>query len=111
MVGVDIHPSQTVLVVYTDASMEGWGVHSKHHSAHGLWSKQEQNLHVNVLELKAVFLALKAFVKFLINILFQVATGNTTVVACINNREVPIHGSYMLYFGAYRHGVIRKASF
>jgi hypothetical protein len=36
MAGVDIHPSQTVLVVYTDASMEGLGVHCTQHSAHGL---------------------------------------------------------------------------
>jgi hypothetical protein len=51
-----------------------------------LWSEQEQSLHSNVLELKAVFLALKAFAKFLINNPVQVATDNTTVLAYINQQ-------------------------
>jgi hypothetical protein len=86
MGGVDIHPSQLVLVVYTDASLEWWGAHCTHHTPHGLWSEQEQSLHINILELQTVFLALKTFAKFIIIKPVQVATDNTTVVAYINQQ-------------------------
>ena len=45
----------------SDASNEGWGAHLEQNSTQGLWSPQEKGLHINVLELKAVFLALRHF--------------------------------------------------
>jgi len=86
MGGVPLHPPQPLMVVYTDASMEGWGAHCSYHIAQGSWSAQERNLHINVLELKAVFNALKAFVAYLTNKPVHVATDNTTVVAYINKQ-------------------------
>ena len=65
MEGVPLHPPQAMFVVYTDASMEGWGAHCTFHTAQGKWSAQERSLHINVLELKAVFKALQAFVAYL----------------------------------------------
>ena len=45
----------------SDASNEGWGSHLEQNSTQGLWSPQEKGLHINVLELKAVFLTLRHF--------------------------------------------------
>ena len=47
--------------MFTDASNVGWVAHLNQYSIKGLWSDLEKSLHTNVLELKAVFLALKHF--------------------------------------------------
>ena len=56
--------------------------------AQGLWSIQQSKLHINVLELKAVLLALKTFVPQLSlqQRIIQVASDNTTVCAYINKQ-------------------------
>ena len=59
--GQPLHPLQHALQLFTDASNEGWGAHLGDYTARGLWSKSEGNLHINLLELKAVLLALKQF--------------------------------------------------
>ena len=50
----------------------------------GSWSVPESKLHINYLELKAVFLALKEFQDLCVDKIVLVATDNTTVVAYIN---------------------------
>ena len=69
---------------FTDASNEGWGAHLDQRSTKGLWSDQEKRLHINVLELKAVSLALRNFKDQCQNQTVLVAMDNSTVVACIN---------------------------
>ena len=54
------------------------------HTARGVWSLPESKLHINYLELKAVFLALKEFQDFCTHKIVLVATDNTTVVSYIN---------------------------
>ena len=68
-------------------SNEGWGAHLEPSSTQGLWSPQEKGLHINVLELKAAFLALKRFKDQFQDQTMLVATDNSTVVAYINNKE------------------------
>ena len=63
---------------------EGWGAHLGEHTARGAWSVPESKLHINYLELKAVFLALKEFQDLCTTKIVLVATDNTTVVAYIN---------------------------
>ena len=63
---------------------EGWGAHLNERTARGTWSVPESKLHINHLELKAVFLALKEFQDLCSNNIVLVATDNTTVVAYIN---------------------------
>ena len=67
-----------------DASKEGWGAHLNEHTARGTWSLPESNLHINYLELKAVFLALKEFQSLCSSNIVLIATDNTTVVSYIN---------------------------
>ena len=58
--GQPLHPLQHAFQVFTDASNEGWGAYLGKATARGVWSKPEGKLHINFLELKAVFLALKS---------------------------------------------------
>ena len=60
------------------------GAHLNEGTARGTWSLPESKLHINHLELKAVFLALKEFQDLCSNNIVPVATDNTTVVAYIN---------------------------
>ena len=61
LTGQPLHPIQHALQIFTDASKEGWGAHLNEFIARGTWSLPESKLHINYLELKAVFLALKEF--------------------------------------------------
>ena len=61
MKGSDLHPKDHSIQLFTDASNEGWGAHLEQTSAKSLWSDREKRLHINVLELKAVSLALQRF--------------------------------------------------
>ena len=61
MKGADLHPKGHSIQLFTDASNDGWGAHLEQTSAKGLWSDKEKRLHINVLELKAVSLALQSF--------------------------------------------------
>ena len=54
-----LHPLKHALQIFTDASKEGWDAHLNERTARGTWSLPESILHINHLELNAVFLALK----------------------------------------------------
>ena len=84
LLGQPLHPVKHALQIFTDASKEGWGAHLNEFTARGSWSAPESNLHINYLELKAVFLALKEFQDLCVDKIVLVATDNTTVVAYIN---------------------------
>ena len=62
--GQPLHPVRHALQIFTDASKEGWGAHLNEFTARGTWSVPESKLHINYLELKAVFLASKSFKTF-----------------------------------------------
>ena len=81
--GVQLSPLHFSSRIFTDASNIGWGGHLGDQLTQGLWSSQEQKLHINVLEMRAVINTLKEFLPPMgSNIL--VSTDNTTVVAHIN---------------------------
>ena len=61
MKGADLHPKDHSIQLFTEAANEGWGPHLEQTSTKGLWSDGEKRLHINVLELKAVSLALQRF--------------------------------------------------
>ena len=84
LTGQPLHPIKHALQIFTDASKEGWGAHLNELTARGSWSLPESKLHINSLELKAVFLALKEFHDLCTSKIVLVATDNTTVLSCIN---------------------------
>ena len=86
MKGADLYPKDHSIQLFTDASNEGWGAHLDQNSTKGLWSDREKRLHINVLELKAVSLALRDFKDQCQNQTVLVAMDNSTVVAYINKQ-------------------------
>ena len=84
LTGQPLYPIEHALQIFTDASKEGWGAHLNEYSARGAWSLPESKLHINYLELKVVFLALKEFQDLCTHKIVLVATDNTTVVSYIN---------------------------
>ena len=106
LLGQPLHPLKHALQIFTDASKEGWGAHLDEHTARGQWSLPESKLHINHLELKAVFLALKEFQTLVFNKTVLVATDNTTVVAYINKEGGMKSGSLcaVLYCGEFCPG-------
>ena len=84
LTGQPLHPMQHALQIFTDTSKEGWGAHLNEFIARGTWPLPECKLHINYLELKAVFLALKEFQKLCMGKMVLIVTDNTTVVAYIN---------------------------
>ena len=55
--------SHSQVLIQTDAFRKGWGAVCQGILTGGQWSKEEQLLHINLLELKAVKLALLSFSK------------------------------------------------
>ena len=84
--GSDLHPKDHSIQLFTDASSKRWGAHLEQTSTKGLWSDREKRLHINVLDLKAVSLALRSFKDQYQNQTVLVATDNSTVVAFINKQ-------------------------
>lgn len=74
------------VVIHTDASLKGYGACIKDLKieSSGVWSVEEQKLHINVLELKAVQLALLALCHDKRNIHIRIYTDNTTCCSYIN---------------------------
>ena len=73
-------------VVTTDASLTGWGATHEGRSINGLWDVHMRTLHINRLELMAVWLALRHFLPVLRGHHVLVRTDNTTVVAYVNKQ-------------------------
>ena len=74
----------TDIDLHTDASSTGWGGHLNELTSGGSWSIEEQHLHINALELKAVLLTLQAFSTELAHRHIRVFCDNTTAMTYIN---------------------------
>ena len=94
--GSPIHPPATEMVITLDASKMGWGATFGNLSTNGRWSKQESDLHINVLELKATFLAIQAVLKNQSNLAVKLRLDNTTAVTYVNNQGGTRSPSLML---------------
>lgn len=79
-----IRTSNFAIVIYSDASLTGWGAHCNNQSANGWWNNREKKRHINYLELLAAFLALKCFAFHLRNCEVLLRLDNTTAIAYVN---------------------------
>ena len=71
--------------IQTDASEQGWGATDGNTPTGDRWSSLERN-HINVLELKAILLALKSYFRHNCNVKHvHILTDNSTALAYINN--------------------------
>ena len=85
------------LHLYSDASCSGWGAHLLDQHVSGVWSDQERLLHINLLEMKALFLALQAFREDVIGRHVTAMCDNSTVVAYVNKQGGTVsHALYLL---------------
>ncbi len=87
-------PCRRVMLA-TDASLTGWGAVMDSHLAHGLWSGRYLTWHINWLEMRVVFQALRHFLPDLRDHHVLVHTNNTAVVSYINRqgglRSLPLY--------------------
>lgn len=73
-------------VVTTDACPTGWGALWQQRAAQGQWSAQERSHHINVLEFRAVHLALMYFLPYLRGRHVLIQSDNTTIVYHVNHQ-------------------------
>ena len=72
-------------VLFTNASLSGWGASlSSGDFISGSWSVIDSKLHINLLELKAVYLALSHFIAVLEGKSISIRCDNSTSIAYIN---------------------------
>ena len=83
--GKDILYPEPDLVLFTDASTEGWGAHVEGQAVGGCWSEQEAQSHINVLELKAIDFGLRSLCNKE-GIHVKVFTDNTTALAYVKHQ-------------------------
>ncbi|CAG2244243.1 unnamed protein product [Mytilus edulis] len=84
--GVLLDPPDPSLTLFTDASLMGWGAYLEGRTASGLWSGAQLEEHINLLEMRAVFLSLRQFQAVVQGQSLLVATDNSTVVAYLQNQ-------------------------
>ena len=73
------------LHLYSDASCSRWGAHLLDQHVSGVWSDQKL-LHINLLEMKALFLGLQAFREDVIGHHMTAMCDNSTVMAYVNKQ-------------------------
>ena len=82
-----LSPFAASLELYCDASLSGWGCWaSDGKEAYGAWSSSEAELHINVLELKAVMFGFQCFFRSTYNCSVLIHSDSCTVVSYINKQ-------------------------
>ena len=71
------------MTIDTDASLSGWGAVWKHQKIGGVWTPEEANLHINVLELTGALFAVRAFAKDKQNAHVHLRMDNVSAVTYI----------------------------
>ena len=96
LVGVGFGTPAPDLHLYSDASSSGWGAHLLDQNVSGVWSAQEKLLHINLLEMKALFLSLQAFQEVVAGHHVTAMCDNSTVVAYVNKQGGTVSRSLCL---------------
>ena len=85
LTGVRFGTPAPVLHLYWDASRSGLGSHLLDRVVSGVWSEQKL-LHINLLEMKALFLALQSFQEWVTGHRVTAMCDNSMVVAYVNKQ-------------------------
>ena len=72
------------MTIHTDASLVGWGASMTIISTGGQFNLEEQELHINILELKAALFGLQSLCKNTCNCHILIKVDNTAAVTSIN---------------------------
>ena len=84
--GVSLRASDPDFIIFSDASNVGWGAVMGSQEASGLWSPEEASLHINSLELRAMWLALQHWEDLLRSRTVALCGDNTTALAYVRNQ-------------------------
>ena len=82
--GSRIVPPTADLTIFSDASKQGWGASWGQVRTGGSWSKDESKDHINILELRAAYFALKSFLPSQTNKVICLKMDNTTAISYLN---------------------------
>ena len=96
LVGVRFGTPAPDLHLYSDASLSGWGAPLLDENVSRVWSAQEKLLHINLLEMKALFLGLQAFQEVVAGHHVTAMCDNSTVVAYVNKQGGTVSRSLCL---------------
>ena len=84
--GLSLTKNSPDLQLFSDASREGWGATIENHHLSGKWSPSEKRGHINTLELKAIWLALREVLPLVRGKTVAVFSDNTTALSYILKR-------------------------
>ena len=84
--GVPIGTLDVEYYLFTDSSTQGWDAHLQELTASGIWSQDQSQLHINVLELQAIWLGLRAFSLRVENVRVALLSDKTSAVAYLRNQ-------------------------
>ena len=84
--GNPIRHEEKTKYIQTDASLQGWGAVFGKNKTQGRWNSDESVQHINVLELKAIYFALKSLCEDQSQIQICVYTDSAVAVSYINSR-------------------------
>ena len=96
LMGVRFGTPAPDLHLYSDTSSSGWGAHLLDQNVSEVWSAQEKLLHINLLEMKALFLGLQAFQEVVAGHHVTAMCDNSTVVAYVNKQGGTVSRSLCL---------------
>lgn len=80
----NIKTNKYIKEIFSDASSTGWGAYCDGNESYGYWKENEMKLHINQLELKAAFFALKVFASDCFDCELLLRIDNVTAISCIN---------------------------
>jgi len=83
-----LHPTPAIdYTIFTDASRAGWGANDQNITINGRWNNQEQQYHINVLEILAIYYALLSFL-YAGNKAnhIRIMSDHATAISYINNK-------------------------
>ena len=86
LMGAPVTPTELDTQLFTDASNIGWGAHWNALMVSGVWTTTEKTLHINVLELEAIYKAMLHWLRKLMGLTVLVASDTSTVVSYINKQ-------------------------
>ena len=84
--GIPLHKSNPDLQLFSDASREGWGATVGTRHLAGKWSPSEKKDHINILELRAIWMALKEVQGLVRGKTIAVFSDNTTALAYLQKQ-------------------------
>ena len=95
--GILFTSPSTIITITMDASMEGWGSHyivpgSDTALYSGLWTREERQLHISVLELRAVHLALLQLEQEVLDQMILIESDNMAIVINQSQGYTPTRG-------------------